>query len=117
MSEERFNRIESMLTDLIKIVGSTNAVVFEMKDDVAALKDDVAVLKDDVAVLKVDVQAVKKEQELFMQELFAQSERIDNNHNEVMKRLDDLETKVDYSLKALQRHDIEIFKIKEKLAV
>jgi len=110
LSEERFNRIESMLTDLIKIVGSTNAVVFQMKDDVA-------VLKDDVAALKVDVQAVKKEQELFMQELFAQSARIDSNHNEVMKRLDDLETKVDYSLKVLQHHDIEIFKIKEKLAV
>jgi len=117
LSEERFNRIESMLTDLIKIVGSTNAVAFQMKDDMAVLKDDVAALKDDVAALKDDVQVVKREQGLFMQELLAQSERIDNNHKEVMKRLDGLETRVDYSLKVLQQHDIEIFKIKEKLAV
>lgn len=116
MSEERLDRIENLLTDLIRIVGTTNAIVTELKVDVAGLKVDVAGLKDDVAGLKDDVAAIKKEQELFRQELFAQSERIDKNHSEVMKRLDSLETKVDYSLKKLQEHDIEIFNLKKKMA-
>lgn len=123
MSEERLDRMENMLTDLIRIVGSTNAIVSELKEDVSGikhdvsgLKSDVSVLKSDVCGLKADMTAVKKEQELFRQELFAQSERIDSNHKEVMTRLDSLEEKVDYSLHVLQRHDIEIFNLKKKAA-
>lgn len=103
MSEERFERLESMMTDLVRIVGSTNAIVSELKEDVSGLKEDMA--------------SVKKEQELFRQELFTQSERIDRNHKEVMARLDSLEEKVDYSLQVLQRHDMEIFSLKKKTAV
>lgn len=123
MSEERLDRMENMLTELIRIVGSTNAIVSELKKDVSelkkdvsGLKEDVSGLKNDVSGLKADMAAVKKEQELFRQELFAQSERIDRNHKEVMTRLDSLEEKVDYSLQVLQRHDIEIFNLKKKVA-
>lgn len=138
MSEERFERLENMLTDLIRIVGSTNAIVSGLKEDVSGLKEDVSGLKEDVSglkgdvsglkgdvsglkadvsVLKEDMASVKKEQELFRQELFAQSERIDRNHKEVMARLDSLEEKVDYSLQVLQRHDMEIYSLKKKTAV
>jgi hypothetical protein len=103
LSEERLDRIENMMTDMIRIVGSTNAIVAGLKADVAGLKEDMA--------------SVKKEQELFRQELFAQSERIDSNHREVITRLDNLEGKVDYSLQVLQRHDIEIFNLKKKIAI
>jgi uncharacterized protein Yka (UPF0111/DUF47 family) len=102
LSEERLDRIENMMTDMIRIVGSTNAMVAGLKEDVAGLKEDMS--------------SVKKEQELFRQELSAQSERIDSNHREVMTRLDSLEEKVDYSLQVLQRHDIEIFNLKKKTA-
>lgn len=114
MSEERLDRMENMLTDLIRIVGSTNAIVSGLKDDVSGLKEDVTGLKADVKGLKYDTAVVKKEQELYRQELFAQSERIAGNHKEVMTRLDSLEEKVDYSLQVLQRHDIEIFNLKKK---
>lgn len=61
MTESRFIQIESMLSELIRIVGNTNAAVEGLRDDVAILKKDVAELKIDVAVLKNDVNILRND--------------------------------------------------------
>lgn len=66
MSEERLERIEGLLTDLIgkvAVVHGDNIDIKnsqnELKEDVAALKADVVGLKEDVSVLKDDVALLK----------------------------------------------------------
>lgn len=56
MNEERLGRIETMLADLIRIVGSTNAMVEETRDDLRKLDVKVSGLEDKVDRLedKVD---------------------------------------------------------------
>ncbi len=63
MSEERLDRLESLMQDLIKMVAVNNTMTKELKSDVAVLKSDVAQLKTESAMLK-------KSQELFRDELF-----------------------------------------------
>ena len=55
MSEERFNRLEQMMAQLITMVSHNNAVTEELRQDVTGLKTDVTGLKQDVAVLKQDI--------------------------------------------------------------
>ncbi|MCL5290746.1 MAG: hypothetical protein ACOY35_12700 [Bacillota bacterium] len=120
MSEERLERLENLMMDLIKMVGANNAVVAEMKTDVAGLKTDVAGLKIDVAGLKTDVAGLKKTQELFREELFTQSARMDDMRKdirEIKERLFDVNMNANYAVSMATRHDKEIFIMKEKLSL
>ncbi|CQR70482.1 hypothetical protein SOV_40140 [Sporomusa ovata DSM 2662] len=59
MSEERFDRMEKMMAQLIQMVGHNNAVTEELRQDVSGLKEDVAGLKLDVGGLQEDVAGLK----------------------------------------------------------
>lgn len=78
MEQDRFDRMENMLTDLIKTVAITNKEMKEMKDDVRILKDDVSVLKTDINELKMDMKVLKEAQETTNQLL--QDMRADQDH-------------------------------------
>lgn len=106
MSEERLERLENLMLDLLKMVGANNAVVAELKTDVAGLKTDVA--------------GVKKTQELFREELFTQSARMDDMRKdirEIKERLFDVNMNANYAVSMATRHDKEIFIMKEKLSL
>ncbi len=145
MSEERLARLESLMEDLIKMVGHNNALlvdtrtdVAELKNDVAELKTDVVILKTDVAelktdvavlktnvaelktdvvVLKNDVKELKKNQELFREELLAQSARMDDNHKQVLSLISEVALNANYAVSIVNKHDKDIFAIKERLSV
>ncbi|SHJ96897.1 hypothetical protein [Desulforamulus aeronauticus] len=131
MSEERLARLESLMEDLIKMVGHNNALLVDTRNDVAELKTDVAVLKTDVAelktdvaelktdviVLKTDVKELKRNQELFREELFTQSARIDDNHKEVLSLISEVALNANYAVSMVNKHDKDIFAIKERLSV
>ncbi|WP_034542168.1 hypothetical protein, partial [Carboxydothermus ferrireducens] len=60
MSEERFNRLETqldhmarMITELIRIVGNTNAAVEELRSDVNELKISNQQIKEEIAEIKM----------------------------------------------------------------
>jgi uncharacterized coiled-coil protein SlyX len=55
MSEERMARMEAMIGDLIRIVGNTNSLVEEIKEELDGLKVEVRSLREDVDELKVKV--------------------------------------------------------------
>jgi len=78
MSEERLERMEIMIADLIRIVGHTNSIVEELKADVTVLKTDVAQLKADVAELKTGQETLKQEFYKFRLDV---AERFANNEN------------------------------------
>ncbi|MDF2876485.1 MAG: hypothetical protein K0R22_3168 [Sporomusa sp.] len=61
MSEERFDRIEQMMAQLITMVGHNNAVTEELRQDVTGLKQDITGLKEDVSGLKQDVTGLKED--------------------------------------------------------
>jgi len=124
MSEERLDRLESLMQDLIKMVAVNNTMTKELKSDVAVLKSDVAVLKDDVAVLKSDVAQLKtesamlkKSQELFRDELFTRSARMDDLRREVRDKLAEMALNTNYAVSMVIKHDKEIFALKERLSL
>ncbi|MCL5781421.1 hypothetical protein P378_12565 [Desulforamulus profundi] len=98
MSEERLDRLESLMQDLIKMVAVNNTMTKELKSDVAVLKDDIAVLKSDVAQLKTESAMLKKNQELFRDELFARSARMDDLRREVRDKIAEKALNTNYAV-------------------
>jgi rubrerythrin len=59
--EERFNKIEDMLSQLIHMVGTMKAEQEEMKADLGTVKREQGELKDTVNILKRDNEHAHKE--------------------------------------------------------
>ena len=131
MSEERLERMENLLLDLVKKVGANNTAVKDLKGDmdgvksevaglkteVAGLKLDVTELKSDVSVLKTDVAELKRNQEIFREELFTQSARLDEYFKDLSEKLSDVALNANYAVSMVVKHDKEIFAIKERLSL
>ncbi len=131
MSEERLERMENLLLDLVKMVGANNTAVKDLKGDmdgvksevaglkteVAGLKLDVTELKSDVSVLKTDVAELKRNQEIFREELFTQSARLDEYFKDLSEKLSDVALNANYAVSMVVKHDKEIFAIKERLSL
>ena len=103
--EQRFDRMEDMLTQLITMVGHTNRDLQIVKTDVAELKTDVAVLKTDVAELKTEV----ADQKIGLGVLTGRFDHFEKgiyNYYETQN----------YLLKKSQEHDRDIEVIKQRLA-
>ncbi|ABB14644.1 hypothetical protein [Carboxydothermus hydrogenoformans] len=86
-TEARLDQITDMLTELIRIVGNTNAAVEGLRKDVEGLRKDVEGLRKDVDELKSDMKEVKQTLK---------------EHTE----------KLDYVLFKLAHHDADIFNLK-----
>lgn len=82
MSEDRLQRVELMLTDLIRIVGNTNAMVEEMREkldgqgkDLDSLRKDVEQIKATMAT-KEDIKMIHERLDLHRNKLALQEEDI-----------------------------------------
>lgn len=95
--EEKLEQLHQMMSDLIGIVGKTNSMLMEQKQDISGLKQDVSELKQDVSVLKQDVSELKQE----LAETKSTVERIEGKLELLGKRVD--------------RHTHQIADIQEKL--
>lgn len=58
--KENQHHHEEMISQLMQMVGVTNAKVSGLQKDVEVLREDVTMLKEDVAVLKEDVSVLKQ---------------------------------------------------------
>jgi len=110
VSEERLERVENLLVDLIKMVANNNAMLVEVKSDVTQLKTD-------VAQLKTEMEQVQRDQAIFKEELFTQSARMDDNHKDLMKQLSEVALNANYAVSMVGKHDKELFALKERLSV
>jgi len=115
MTEERFNKFESQLdhiartlTELIRIVGNTNAAIEELRSEVNGVKNDVNGLKHDVNELKQDVNGLKQD----VNELKISNQQIKEEIREIKMTLKEHGEKLDYALLKLLNHDVKLHNLK-----
>ena len=120
VTDDRLNQIQSVLAELVRIVGNTNAAVEELRADVAELKADVAELKADVAELKADVAELKtnherlaKNQQILLENQQTLEEKLNQFMQETKDNFEDLNEKMDYALLKLTKHDVKLLSIKK----
>jgi len=62
--EEKLDQLHQMMSDLIGIVGKTNSMLMEQKQDIGVLKQDVGELKQELAETKSTVERIEGKLEL-----------------------------------------------------
>jgi chromosome segregation ATPase len=130
-------KVEEMLTQIIKIVGSMQSDFQEMKGDISGLKSevqemkvDISGLKSEVQEMKVDISGLKSEvqemkgdikglkSELQDLKFDIQEERLKNEerHKEVLSHFKALENDQDFIWEKAVRNEREIAHIKRQLS-
>lgn len=114
MTDDRLNQIQNMLTELVRIVGNTNAALEELRADVAVLKTDVAELKADVTELKADVTELKAD----VAELKAGQQKLEgefaNFKEDTMQKFNSLDISIEYLANKLIKHDMQLYDLKRR---
>lgn len=108
--KNQLDRIETMVTDLVRIVGHTNGRLTNLSDQVQVLQQDVAELKQDVAVLKQDVAVLKQDVAELKQEVATLNER----QNRMEKTLEKMAEDQRSICEMYGRHEIEIINLRRR---
>lgn len=61
MSEQRLKNIESMLSQLISMVGNMHTEQTEMKEEQTSIKSDISSMKEEQTSMKNDISGMKEE--------------------------------------------------------
>jgi len=99
MDIDRLDQINNVLTELVRIVGNTNAAVEELRADVAELKTD-------VTELKTNQQRLEKNQQILLEN----QRTLEEKYYDMSGQLDRLETKVD-TIITVQNQQSEILDV------
>ncbi|QOY37123.1 hypothetical protein AWH56_005630 [Anaerobacillus isosaccharinicus] len=102
-------KIEDMLTQLIKIVGNIQSDIQGMQSDIRGMKSDIQGLQSDVQGVKADIQEIKAEARDFK----AKSEA---RHEAVMTQLKTLENDQDFIWEKAVRNERELGNLKRQLS-
>lgn len=105
---------EEMLSQLIRMVGSIQPVILEMKSEITEIKSEITEMKSDISEIKCEQKSMREElQEL--KERQAQFElKSDNRHQEVMRAIHSLKADQDYIFQKAVRNEREIEKLKNQ---
>lgn len=106
MSEERFDRLETMMADLMRMVGSNNSSMEQLRSDVKALTGRVDAIEQRLASLTEKVYSLDAKVD-------ALDARVDRNHKELLDRFDRVETQIDILSARSVRHEAEIQVLKK----
>lgn len=112
MNDDRLDQIQNVLTELVRIVGNTNAAVEELRADVTEIKADVAGLKSDVAELKVNVQRLEKNQQILLENQQSLEEELADFRKETMQKFNSVDIGIEYLANKLVKHDMQLFEYK-----
>ena len=95
MSKNSLEHLENMMTELIRIVGRSNASFEEFKSDMQEfrkeVKEDIKQLSDKISSLDEDVSSLKEGQA----QLFSEVSSLKEGQAQINSRLDKLETRLD----------------------
>ncbi|TEB15142.1 hypothetical protein Psfp_02318 [Pelotomaculum sp. FP] len=94
MSEERLKHIEEMVEQLIRISGNTVAAIEELRNGQEELRNGQNELRGGQEELGKELTDLKKE---------------------VLQRLDNLEYNIEYLANKVTKHDMQIYRIKQKI--
>lgn len=89
--EEKLEQLHQMMSDLIGIVGKTNSMLMEQKQDIGELKQDVSVLKQDVSELKQELAETKSTVKRIEGKLELLGKRVDRHTHQIA----DIQEKLD----------------------
>ncbi|WP_413375770.1 hypothetical protein [Alkalihalobacillus sp. 1P02AB] len=92
--EERFNKIEDMLSQLIHMVGTMKAEQEEMKSEITGIKADLGTVKREQGELKDTVNILKRDNE--------------HAHKEMAETLKSLESDQDFIWKKAVKNERDI---------
>jgi archaellum component FlaC len=101
MEEQRLDRMEDMLTNLIFMVGNLNKQQQLMQEDLRVVKEDLQVVKEDVQVVKEDQSTMRSEN--------------NKQFSEILKKLTDFQSDQDYIWGKASRNERDIAKLKSHL--
>lgn len=115
MSEERFNRLESMMEQIVKMVGQNNVAINEMRQDIAKLNQGQEELRQGQENIRQDINGLNQGQEELRQSqarmehnltdkvraLFDAREIQNEVNSKILTQLDRIELKI-------QSHDVQI---------
>ena len=106
---EQLNQMQSMLEQLIKMVGNNNASIEELRQDVTTLKQDVTVLKQDTTTLKQDIADLKQTTEQGFSDLV----NMVNLLGEKTETIPRIEAKLDALNERIFEHEADIRLLKK----
>lgn len=110
MLEERLDHIETMLTDLIRIVGKTNALVQETCQRVTKLEGKYDHLEARFDQLETRFDQLEKRFDKL-------EEKVDKNHAEVMDKLAGFSMEQDFLMQKVAKNEVDIYKIKRAINI
>lgn len=113
MNEEK---IESMLSQLIKMVGNSHAEQQEMKRTQQGLMQTQQEMKQDLQEVKQDLQEMKQDQKSMQEKLQELDSKGEERHKEILDRFTAIETDQDFIWEKTARNEREIAHIKAQLS-
>lgn len=119
MNEERLDRMEVLLGDLIGIVGRTNAMVEEMRDELAGLREKVDSLQGEVKDLRSEVNDLRNE----VKDLRGRTDSLQKDMDLVksaMATKEDiclLNERLDLHMNKLARQEEDIYRLKRLVGI
>lgn len=109
MNEEK---IENMLSQLIKMVGTMHSDQLEMKKDIQDLKQDMQEMNQDMQEMKQDLHEVKQDQQVLHVKAEKLETKSEERHQEVVARFKALEKDQDFIWEKTARNERDIANIK-----
>lgn len=78
MSEERLERIESQLGQVLQAIIGIQPAISGMQQEITVMKQDITVMKQDMTAMKQDMTAMKQNQNALREDIVALRYRIDS---------------------------------------
>ncbi|USK54725.1 hypothetical protein LIS82_24825 [Cytobacillus solani] len=127
MNEEK---IESMLSQLITMVGTMHSDQLEMKQDQQEMKQDIQGIKQDYQEMKQDMQEMKRDQQEMKQDMQEMKQdqqglhfkiekmetKSEERHQEILARFKVLENDQDFIWEKTARNERDLANIKRQLS-
>lgn len=103
------NKIEDMLSQLIRMVGSMQTEQQSMKSDMLEMKQEMLSMKQDMFEMKQDIANLK-------QDIIRIDEKADKRHVEILKELRSLKIDQDFTWEKAVRNERDIEQLKGKIS-
>ena len=101
MSQAQLDRIENILTTLVKTVGT-------MMEDQTVMKEDIKSLKEEQSVIKADIKSLKEEQTAIKEDIAIMRMENEKQFAKINKTLHYMKADHDLVWEKVHQHDREI---------
>lgn len=112
--EERLERMEEMLANLIRMVGDMKNELSEVKQEQKVMKLDLTEVKQEQKAMKQDLTEVKQEQKATREDLTQMRKENDKHFNEMNNRFVSIEMDHEHTWQKSVQNEREISKLKKQ---